>query len=101
MSGQTRRDNHLALVQEGIAAPSSTPLVWLDLFNPTPEEVRYVESLLGISLPTLEEMQEIEVSARLYQENGAEFMTLTAITQLDSEDPVTTPKTFVLKAAPC
>ncbi|WP_439543399.1 magnesium/cobalt transporter CorA [Hyphomicrobium sp.] len=95
-----RRDNnHLVLVQEGLAAPPTTPLVWLDLFNPTPEEDRYVEQLLGIDLPTLEEMQEIEVSARLYQVNGAEFMTLTAITQLDSEDPTTTPITFVLKGS--
>jgi len=94
-----RENNHLVLAREGISAPPSIPPVWLDLFNPTPEEDRYVEQLLGINLPTLEEMQEIEVSARLYQENGAEFMTLTAITQIESEDPATTPITFVLKGS--
>lgn len=75
----------------------AAPPVWLDLFNPTPEEDRLVEQLVGVSIPTREEMQEIEVSARLYQENGAEFMTITAVTQLDTEEPVTTPITFVLK----
>ena len=75
----------------------ATGVVWLDLFNPTPEEDAYVERALGISLPSREEMQEIEVSARLYNEGGAEFMTITAIAMLDSDDPDTTPITFVLK----
>ncbi len=45
-------------------------------------------SALGISLPSREEMQEIEVSARLYNEGGAEFMTITALAMLDSDEPV-------------
>jgi magnesium transporter len=77
----------------------AAPPVWLDLFNPTPEEDRLVEQLVGVSIPTREEMQEIEVSARLYQENGAEFMTITAITQLDTEEPAMTPISFVLKGS--
>ncbi|MFA5952849.1 MAG: magnesium/cobalt transporter CorA [Hyphomicrobium sp.] len=81
------------------AADPACPLVWFDLFNPTIEEDRLVEELIGVSIPTREEMQEIEVSARLYQENGAEFMTITAVTQLDTEEPMTTPITFVLKGS--
>jgi len=72
---------------------------WLDLLNPTPEEDRFVEAAIGVSIPTREEMQEIEVSSRLYNENGAEFMTMTAVTQLDTDEPVLTPITFVLKGA--
>jgi magnesium transporter len=71
--------------------------LWLDLLNPTPEEDACVERALGISLPSREEMQEIEMSARLYNEGGAEFMTITAIVKLDSDEPLTTPITFVLK----
>ncbi len=78
--------------------PNGGPL-WLDLLNPTPEEDACVERALGISLPSREEMQEIEMSARLYNEGGAEFMTITAIAKLDSDEPVTTPITFVLKGA--
>jgi magnesium transporter len=78
--------------------PNGGPL-WLDLLNPTPEEDACVERALGISLPSREEMQEIEMSARLYNEGGAEFMTITAIADLDSDEPVTTPITFVLKGA--
>lgn len=71
--------------------------VWIDLRSPTADEDRLVEKLLAISLPTREEMEEIEVSARLYQEDTAEFMTLTAVTRIETEDPETTPITFVLK----
>jgi magnesium transporter len=71
--------------------------IWLDLINPTVEEDRLVENMLGLSLPTREEMQEIEVSARLYNEAGAEFMTITAVTHMDSDEPAHTPITFVLK----
>ena len=76
---------------------NSNDIVWIDVLAPTAEEDHQVEKLLSISLPTREEMAEIEVSARLYQEDEAEFMTLTAIVRSDTEDPETTPITFVLK----
>ncbi|HXE02167.1 MAG TPA: magnesium/cobalt transporter CorA [Hyphomicrobium sp.] len=99
----TRDNSHLVMVQDaGPANPSTTAAspasaVWLDLYNPAPEDNRYVEQLLSIDLPTREEMQEIEVSARLYQEDGAEFMTITSASLLESDEPITTPITFVLK----
>lgn len=95
-----RENSHLVLAQEGIPTEVTAPIdlpVWIDLYNPAPQDNRYVEQLLGISLPTREEMQEIEVSARLYQEDGAEFMTLTAASRLESDEPINTPITFVLK----
>jgi magnesium transporter len=85
--------------QQPASVDPTFPLVWLDLFNPSPEEDRRVEQLVGVSIPSREEMEEIEVSARLYQEDGAEFMTITAVIQLDTEEPATTPITFVLKGA--
>jgi magnesium transporter len=71
--------------------------LWLDLITPTREEVHVAEHLLGLSIPTQEEAQEIEVSARLYHEDGAEFMTMTGVSQLESEAPMTTPISFILK----
>ncbi len=71
--------------------------VWLDLLNPTRHEDHYVEHLLDLSIPTREEAQELEISARLYHEGGAEFMTMTGVTQLESDAPATTPITFILK----
>ncbi|HET9718345.1 MAG TPA: magnesium transporter CorA family protein [Pseudolabrys sp.] len=70
--------------------------VWIDLVTPTLQEDKIVEKLLGIAVPTREEMQEIEVSSRLYVENGARYMTATLMCQSDTPSPKTTPVTFVL-----
>ena len=71
-------------------------VVWFDLFEPTPAEVKRVETLLGLSLPTREEMQEIEPSSRLYVENGAAYMTATILHHADDPNPRHDPITFVL-----
>jgi magnesium transporter len=70
--------------------------VWLDLYAPTAAENRLVERALHISLPTREEMQEIEVTSRLYVEDGARYMTATLMCNSDTEVPRTTPVTFIL-----
>jgi len=57
----------------GWTPPADT--VWLDLMRPTREEELAVETALGLEIPTREEMAEIEPSSRLYQANGATFMT--------------------------
>ena len=73
-----------------------TTAVWIDLVTPTVQEDKLVEQLLGIAVPTREEMQEIEVSSRLYVENGARYMTATLMCQSDTDTPKTTPVTFIL-----
>jgi magnesium transporter len=70
--------------------------VWFDLVSPTPGEDKIIERRLGIAIPTREEMQEIEVSSRLYVENGARYMTATLMCQSDTDSPKTTPVTFIL-----
>src|ERR1700741_5274482 len=70
--------------------------VWIDLFNPTVEEDHAVERLAGIAVPTREDMQEIEISSRLYIENGARYMTATLMCHSDSDSPKTTAVTFIL-----
>ena len=100
----TRDSDHLVAHSINVNATEQQPfpegtVPWLDLLNPTPEEDRYVEAAVGVSIPTREEMQEIEVSSRLYNENGAEFMTMTAVTRIDTDEPQLTPITFVLKGS--
>ena len=70
--------------------------VWFDLVTPTVAEDKLLERTLGIAVPTREEMQEIEVSSRLYQENGARYMTATLMCQSDTATPKTTAVTFIL-----
>src|SRR6185437_14052300 len=61
------------------AGPAALPegAVWIDLLNPTAEQDHAVERLAGIAVPTREDMQEIEISSRLYIENAARYMTAT------------------------
>jgi len=97
-----RREDCRLVPTELDLTPHSPPAdaagaLWLDLITPTREEVHFAEHLLGISIPTQEEAQEIEVSARLYHEDGAEFMTMTGVSQLESDAPMTTPISFILK----
>lgn len=71
-------------------------VVWADLLNPTKEEEATIETWLGVAIPTREEMEEIEISSRLYIEDGAYFMTATLPAQTEIDDPLMSPVTFVL-----
>jgi magnesium transporter len=81
------------LVEKGEIADD---VVWIDLLRPTPEEARAVERALGIEMPTREEMREIEVSSRLYQEGDGTFMTATIMTRTETEMPEAAAVTFIL-----
>ena len=70
--------------------------IWIDLLNPKREEERKVERALKLEVPTREEQREIEASSRLYQENGAHFMTATVLYHTETAEPITTPITFIL-----
>jgi len=83
-------------IESGGEPPAAA--VWIDLVSPTVKEDRTVEALLGIAVPTREEMQEIEVSSRLYVENGARYMTATLMCQSDTAQPKTTAVTFILSS---
>ncbi len=83
-----------ATVEDLSALPESA--VWIDLVKPTTAEDKAVERLAGISIPTREDMQEIEISSRLYIEAGARYMTATLMCHSDTDMPRTTAVTFIL-----
>lgn len=73
-------------------------VVWIDLLSPSRDEEIFLESQLGFALPTRADMIEIELSSRLYCEEGVYFMTAAMVAHSDSEtaDPILDPVTFVL-----
>ncbi len=71
-------------------------VIWFDLVNPNPGEDKLIEGALGVAIPTREEMQEIEVSSRLYVEHHARFMTATLMCNSDTVVPKHTAVTFIL-----
>ena len=83
-----------AVIEDLTALPESA--VWIDLVNPSAAEDKAVERLAGIAIPTREDMQEIEISSRLYIENGARYMTATLMCHSDTDMPRTTAVTFIL-----
>ena len=89
-----RRDGRL----QRRASPDEIPAdaVWIDMLSPSAEEEAIVERAIGVDVPTREEMQEIEASSRLFQEDGRLFMTATILSKTDSLQPVARPITFVL-----
>jgi magnesium transporter len=86
----------LTRVEPGLPPSIPQSAVWVDLLEPSPEEEKFVETTLGIDVPTREEMKEIETSNRLYEDNGALYMTTTVAAQLDTDRPVATAVTFIL-----
>src|ERR1700712_4000632 len=84
-------------VDTSAAQPLAGAAIWYNLTDPTKAEDDFVESCLGIDIPTRAEMDDIEPSARLYSEEGAEFMTITVLYNSDTDEPQKTPITFVLR----
>ncbi len=84
----------LVRLDEGV--PLSAAL-WIDLDCPTPEQAAAVAAL-GVAVPTLAEMEEIELSARLYREGGASYMTVTLPGASLTKDAVIGPVTFIVTA---
>ena len=76
------------------ALPKGT--IWIDLLEPTKEEEKLAEQLVGVNIPTREELSEIEPSSRLYQLHGATFMTMSVLYGIDEGHPASDPIGFIL-----
>ena len=86
-------DGSIVDPKHGGIAPGAT---WIDLEEPTREEERLVEQAIGQNVPTQEELAEIEPSSRLFERDGALYMTLSALYGVNDGKPATTPIGFVL-----
>ena len=70
--------------------------VWIDMLSPTNEERRKVSTMVGMEMPTRADMEEIEVSSRLYQEDGGIFLTAMILSNSETDNPVADVVSFVL-----
>ncbi len=71
--------------------------VWIDLYCPQPEQVARVAAM-GVEVPTLEDMEEIELSNRLYRLDDADYMTAVVPGQTPDKTPTAGPVTFIVTA---
>ena len=72
-------------------------IFWIDLLTPDAQELTFAEKLCGVEMPTKDEMREIEATSRLYCEDGARFMTTTVLSRVETDDPIISEITFILK----
>jgi magnesium transporter len=70
--------------------------LWIDLESPTVAEEDAVEASLGIGIPTREDMQEIEISSRIYREGGVLFLTAQIVATVEARETEIGPVTFVV-----
>lgn len=97
ISGYALADGRLRLLDDVFAEKDKA--LWVDLLRPQPDEERALEQALGVEVPTREEMNEIEISSRLYVENDVLFMTALILSRTDEDDAKISPVTFVLTGA--
>src|SRR3954451_13628023 len=73
--------------------------VWIDMVEPSKEEEHAVEAVLGIEVPTPEEMRGLESSSQIYHEGDATIMTIRVVSGVSTESPRVVASTFILTAA--
>jgi magnesium transporter len=69
------------------ACPSPTAPLWIDLFNPTEEEIARVQSEWKVRIPSRAEIEEIESSSRLSAEDGRLYLTMPIIAHEGEDAP--------------
>jgi len=72
--------------------------IWIDLVSPTPTEREWIKTLFGLELPSLEDMQDLESSARFYEgENGELHLRSDFLLEINDDDSRNVPVAFILK----
>lgn len=80
--------------------PKGEPIagaLWIDLYRPQPEQSAAVAAL-GLEVPSLADMEEIEISNRLYRDEGADYLTVVLQGKTPEGDVVAGPVTFIIGA---
>jgi len=75
-----------------------TDVVWIDLVEPSPAEIAFVEEATRLTMPSMDDLSEIENSSRLRAEKNALYVNAPLIYRADSDEPIATPVGFVLTA---
>lgn len=80
---------------EGAAVTIPPDAIWIDLFRPLASQIAAVEEF-GVEIPTLADMEEIEISNRLYRHEGVDYLTVVVPGQSTAQEAVSGPVTFIL-----
>jgi magnesium transporter len=84
------------------ALPDATPAgslgaaFWIDLMQPTTQEIARVEAEFGVKVPSREQLDEIESSSRLRSDGQRLYLSMPLIAQHDVIDAAPTPVGFLV-----
>lgn len=78
------------------ASSTKGRVFWIDLYDPTADEVARVQSQFGIQIPARAKLDEIESSSRLRQESDTLYLSMPLGAQHDVIDAAPTPVGFIL-----
>ncbi len=92
INGYRRKDDALV----GTPDATGNGVIWIDVLRPSEEERASLSELIGLTLPSRADQEEIEQSSRLYLDGGVPVMTALLPARSDQKEPVTGPVTFVL-----
>jgi magnesium transporter len=70
--------------------------IWIDLLNPTAEEMEFVQTRTGIRVPSVDALSEIESSSRLICDKGVIYLSMSLVAQGESFDSFISPAGFIL-----
>ncbi len=92
LSAHALRNGRLDRLPDDADASSA---IWIDLLRPTEDEVARMAGQ-GVAVPTLADMEEIEISNRLYREAGIDVMTVMLPGRDEAGQQISAPVTFLL-----
>ncbi len=90
------RDAILEEVDASVGDGRLASAIWIDMIEPSKEEEFEVEALLGIDVPSREEMRGVESSSQLYHEGNATVMTVRVLSVTGRPSPALIATTFIL-----
>jgi len=70
--------------------------IWLDLIDPSPEEIETVQTLAGVRVPSREALSEIELSSRLARDGDHLYLSTPVIGPPANGHAVPTPAGFIV-----
>lgn len=92
------KENPQRILKEEILNPEKKNILWVDLIEPTSDEVSYISKTYNIDIPTQEEREEIEESARYWEDDESITINTYFLMQLKEEKRIGNQTiTFILK----
>src|SRR5271156_815741 len=84
------------MLNEHLEGTQSAKPFWIDLLNPTPDEIARVSAQSGIRVPSRESLQEIETSSRLRAEGRVLYVSMPLALQDEAAGFAPIPLGFIL-----